>query len=311
MISLVIPCFNEAEVLPLSIPVIVENLSLLKDEYEILAVDDGSTDNTLQVLQELRVKYPIIRIIKLRGNFGHTAALHAGIKEANGEWCFTMDCDLQDPPELLPKMYEEALEHKVCLVNTTRVSRKSDTYFKRMTANIFYKLISRLSGVPIIPNSADYRLMHKCLRVRLTTLNEVNPVLRMIIPSLGYQSRTVTFIRPDRAAGKTKYSLRKMILLAVNSVFTFGIRPLRFILLTGSILGVFSFTAALLEFIVWLRGWAIPGITTIVLPMLLLNSFLLVAVGLLGEYVGVAINEIRNRPSFVIDECNQTGQVVQ
>jgi glycosyltransferase involved in cell wall biosynthesis len=311
MISVVVPCFNEAEVLPISIPIIEANLLKLNQQFEIIVVDDGSTDNTLQTLSELRSQFPSLRIIKLRNNSGHTAALHAGIQVATGDWCITMDCDLQDPPELLEEMYSTAIQNGVCLVNTKRNNRKTDTIFKRLSAKFYYKIISRITSVNVIPESADFRLMHRCLVDQIISLQEKPPVLRMIIPTLGFRSTTVEFKRPERVAGSTKYSLRKMVLLAVDSLFTFGIAPLRFILMCGVILGSISFLAALFELLVWLRGWAIPGVTTIVLPMLILNSFLLISVGLLGEYVGVAIREIRKRPEFLIETCPRQLKEIQ
>jgi glycosyltransferase involved in cell wall biosynthesis len=310
MISVVIPCFNEAECLPETLPVIVKELREISPDWEIVLVDDGSQDQTYTLMKNAVTTSNLtsredIRLVKLRRNYGHMRALRAGIEVAKFDWVVTMDLDLQDPPRVIREMLFEAEASNSCLVVARRKTRDYDGKFKRFSAFWYYKTVKFLAGQEIQENVADFRLMHKCVVNWIKSSQESQFVFRLLLPKQGFKSSTVDFARPPRVYGTTKYSLHKMLKLALDSSLTFGVKPLRICGFAGIVLGVFTFLLGVFQIGVYLTDNSIPGVPSILLPMLFLNAFILVAIGIMGEYLGVLLSEIRNREIDVIEKCNR------
>jgi len=301
----VIPCFNESQVLKFSVPEIAKELIALREPFQLILVDDGSTDETWSEILKLQEEYKQIIPIKLRRNSGHMMALLAGISVATGEWCVTMDCDLQDPPQLIKMMLEVAEVENSCLVLSQRVSRKYDSFYKRQTAKIFYKLVNFTSPVPVLPNSADFRLMHSCVLNEIRNSTEQTFVFRLMLPFFGFKSSVVKFERPNRISGKTKYNYSAMKRLAFDGLLTFGIRPLRLLTKLGIVTSFFTLIAGLIEAVIWILGKSVHGFPTVILPMLFIDAILLLGIGILGEYVGLTLNEQRGRSRFSIENCSR------
>ena len=224
-LSIVIPVYNEEDVLPLLVSRLRAVADSLETPYEVVAVDDGSTDSTPVVLQRVRREWPELRVVRLRANAGHQAAISAGLACARGDYVVTLDADLQDPPEVIPQMLTAARDERVDVVYGVRSDRSSDSAFKRLSARAFYRLIRSMSGTHAQSDAGDYRLMSRATVDAVNSLPEDNRVLRFIVPALGFPSTSVSYKRDERAAGRSKYPLAKMIRLSVDSVTGFSIAP--------------------------------------------------------------------------------------
>ena len=232
-LSVVIPMYNEEEVLPL----LVERLRPLLDgmgtTYEVVAVDDGSKDLTAALLQRYHREWSQLRVVRLRANAGHQAAISAGLVSALGDYVVTIDADLQDPPEIIPQMLAAAKDDGVDVVYGVRSDRSTDTWFKRASAQAFYKLIGLMSQTSAHADAGDYRLMSRATVDAINSLPEHNRVLRFIVPALNFPSDTVEYKREERAAGDSKYPLLKMIKLSLDSLTGFSTAPLRLATFAG------------------------------------------------------------------------------
>ncbi len=310
MISVVIPCFNEEDCISATLPIIVSEIRAIARVWQLILVDDGSQDSTLNLMGSIKrslnlVQGEEIEIISLRKNYGHMQALRAGIAASKHEWTVTMDVDLQDPPSLIKDLILEAEKSGACLVMAKRETRDEDSLFKRFTANAYYRLIRFLAGKEITPNVADFRLMHRCVIDWINSNEEERLVFRLILMAQGFKTSFVLFHRPARVHGTTKYSLAKMTNLAIDSAVTFGIKPLRICGIVGFTLGVIAFLIGVAEIIIFAQGKSIPGVPSILLPMLFLNAFILIAIGLIGEYLGVILQELRKRNHYVVESCSR------
>jgi polyisoprenyl-phosphate glycosyltransferase len=298
VLSVVVPVFDEADVLPLLAARLRPVLDGSGEAYEVLLVDDGSTDATPAVLRQLQAGWPQVRTVALARNSGHQVAITAGLDEARGDWVVTMDADLQDPPELVPDLLATARRTGADVVYAVRSERSSDTLFKRGTAGLYYRLVERLTGVSLPRHAGDFRLLSRAVVDALAVLPERRRVYRLLIPMLGFPSAVVEHPRSERAAGRTHYSVRKMALLASDSVVSFSSTPLR--LATG--VGVLSAGVAGLlacwALLVRLTGNAVPGWTSLALPVLFLGAVQLLCLGVLGEYVGRIYDEVKARPTY-------------
>lgn len=226
-ISIVVPMYNECEMAPLFFEAVDKVLASISGyDFEYVAVNDGSKDNTLDILKDIQKKKDNLVIVNLSRNFGHESAVHAGLMTATGDAVIPMDADLQDPPSIIPemvKMWEEGYE----VVNAQRSSRKADTGFKRNTAGVYYKFISKLSPKVKVPqNVANFRLLDRRVVDEVNLLKERNRVLRIQIPFVGFKVGTVTFVRPKREKGETKYNFNSMFNLAVSSITSLSSKPL-------------------------------------------------------------------------------------
>ncbi len=306
-LSVVIPVFNEEEVIGECVRRVSTILNREEIDHEILIVNDGSTDATLTRCLALRSLGHKIRVIDLGKNYGHMQALRSGLEASEGNFIATLDADLQDPPEYMPEMLRHLITSERSesnednqvewdVVQAYRLDRSSDSFPKRKLAAIYYWIISRLTGIKVIPHAAEFRIMSRQVVDELKKLAEPKLVYRLLIPSLGFRIKEFPITRSKRFAGNTSYTMRKMIGLALESVVSFTYRPLRIMSLLGLVISFTLFLAAVCVFIISIVSSTVPGWGSIVLLMLSVNSMLFAAIGLLGEYVGRIYEMSLSRP---------------
>jgi polyisoprenyl-phosphate glycosyltransferase len=299
-LSVVVPIYNEEAVLPLLVERLRPVLDDLRESYEVVAVDDGSSDGSAAVLIGLARLWPELRILRLRRNSGHQAALSAGLFHSRGAYVASIDADLQDPPEKIPEMLRLAQAENLDIVYGVRTDRSSDNFFKRWSAGAYYDMIRRLVGKNVPRHAGDFRLLSRTTVEALRELPERAPVLRLMVPWIGFPSGQVTYTRDERAAGQTKYPLRKMVMLAVDSVTSFSAAPLRLATWLG--VGGVALCVLLLvmTMIVYLSGHTVPGWSSLFVAVLFIGAVQLLCLGLLGEYVGRVYTAVQNRPPYFI-----------
>jgi dolichol-phosphate mannosyltransferase len=306
-LSIVIPCFNEEDVLPLLVERLRPVADGLETPYEVVAVDDGSTDTTAVVLQRLRRDWPELRVVRLRANAGHQAAISAGLACARGDYVVTLDADLQDPPEVIPDMLAVARAERVDVVYGVRSDRSTDSAFKRMSARAFYRVIRALSGTHAQSDAGDYRMMSRATVEAVNALPEHNRVLRFIVPALGFPSASVSYRRDERAAGRSKYPLAKMVRLSIDSVTGFSIAPLRAATWLGLTGGLAAVGLLLYALVAQTLGHTLPGWTSTVVAVSAVGAVQLLCLGILGEYVGRMYAMMQARPTYFIAYDSLTG----
>jgi glycosyltransferase involved in cell wall biosynthesis len=303
LLSIVVPCYNEADAFPQVRAALAALADSLTDQVdvELIFVDDGSRDATWRTIDSLSRQTPRVHGIKLSRNRGHQNALLAGLLSASGDVIVSMDADLQDDMTAIVAMLA-AERDGAQLVYGVRKRRDVDTAFKRLTAVTFYRLMRRV-GVEIIHNHADYRLMSRVAIEALREYGEVNLFLRGIIPQLGFKCATVEYDRGDRFAGESKYPLRAMLALAVEGVTSFSTVPLRFITVLGLSLSLLSSAIAAWALYERLFGNSVvPGWTSTVVPIYFLGGVQLLSMGILGEYLAKTYMETKRRPRYIIEK---------
>jgi polyisoprenyl-phosphate glycosyltransferase len=299
-LSVVVPVFNEEEVLPLFAERLRPVLDDLGVSYEVLTVDDGSHDATPAVLEGMRRQWPELRVVRLRRNSGHQNALTAGLRRTRGQYVVSIDVDLQDPPEVIAEMLSLAESSGLDVVHGVRTDRSTDSPFKRWTAGLYYRLVRRVVGASVPHNAGDFRMLSRTAVDALTELPEHLPVYRLLVPWLGLPSGEVTYARERRAAGRSKYPIAKMIRLALDSITGFSAAPLRVatwlgcvgialcVLMGGAVLGAY------------LWGNVVPGWTSMFVALVFLGALQLLCLGLLGEYVARIFTTMQGRPAYVV-----------
>lgn len=306
-LNLVVPCYNEEAVLPETSRQLLAMLGRLREQGRIDAkssvtfVDDGSRDRTWQMIEELSLEDPRVHGIKLSRNQGHQNALLAGLLSARGDVLVSLDADLQDDIDAIPRMLDE-YERGADIVYGVRARRDTDTVFKRWTARAYYGLLRKF-GVDIVPDHADFRLMSRRSLDALRDFREVNLFLRGIIPMLGFRTAVVTYDRLSRFAGESKYPVLKMLALALNGIFSFSTVPLQWITVFGFILSAASMAIGIWAlFIRFATNLAIPGWASTVIPMYFLGGLQLLALGIIGGYLSRIYSETKQRPRFIIEK---------
>lgn len=312
-LSVVTPMFNEREAVDHFVARLRPVLDGLGVTYEVVAVDDGSKDATVARLLQLRADWPALRVVSLRRNVGHQTALRAGLRSARGDYVVSIDADLQDPPEAIGEMLAAAREQEVDVVYGVRSDRSTDTAFKRNTAGVYYWVMRRMVGPWVSDNAGDFRLMSRAVVDVLNALPEQRPVYRLVVPSLGFKSAEVSYVRAERVAGETKYPLSKMIKLTLDSITSFSAAPLKI----ATWLGVLSFGLCVLLIVAGLAAWGfggtVPGWTSLYIAVLLLGGVQLICLGLLGEYIGRIYAATQNRPQYLVafDTAEQDAGAVE
>jgi glycosyltransferase involved in cell wall biosynthesis len=307
-LAIVVPCYNEEEVLAETnsrLTQLVKTLigkSKINQESKIYYVDDGSTDHTWDIIEDLSKKQNYVEGIKLSRNVGHQHALLAGLLEADGDALVSIDADLQDDVSVIEQMVDEFNHHKVQIVYGVRKQRKSDSFFKRTTAGLFYKVL-RLMGGQLIEHHADFRLMGRPAIKGLHEFREVNLFLRGIIPLIGFKSSIVYYDRTARFAGTSKYPFKKMLSLALNGITSFSIAPLRMITTLGFLVFMISASMGIWVLInALLTDAMVPGWASTILPIYFLGGIQVLCIGVLGEYIGKIYNETKQRPRYFIEK---------
>ncbi len=311
-LSIVAPMYNEEEMAPIFYDVLSKIMDNIKEKYdsELVLVNDGSKDNTLKILKELKEKDPRVHVISFSRNYGQEPAVTAGVKEAHGDAVIIMDADLQDPPEIiydLLKYYEEGYE----VVNAKRVDRKKDTFLKRFTAEQYYNVIYKLSGKIKVPkNVGNYRLISRRVVDILNALPEKNHVFRVMVPYVGFKTKEVEFVRPARPKGETKYNFKAMFRLAGDSITSSSLQPLLWSFKFGIGLSAISFIALIICIVFYIlqknsvypfQVWDNTFFITISV-ILLMFGLLFIFLGIASQYIGRIFTEVQNRPMYYIDE---------
>ena len=301
--SLIIPIYNEEETIPELYRRVSAVMDSLDDSVELILINDGSRDRSLNLMRELQERDARVCYISFARNFGHQAAVTAGLNFARGQVIVVLDADLQDPPELIPKMIEswQAGYH---VVYAQRTKRKKESWFKRLTAYVFYRLLGQLADVDIPADTGDFCLMDRQVVDVLNSMPERNRYIRGLRAWIGFRQTAVKFERDPRFAGEVKYTFKKSLALAINSLVSFSKIPLRI----STYLGLFSALIALFMALLVLY-WRlqqpdspVTGLATILIAVFFLGSVQLIGIGILGEYIGRIYEEVKGRPAYTIAE---------
>jgi polyisoprenyl-phosphate glycosyltransferase len=311
-LTIVVPCYNEEQVLPETaarlgqlLTGLIQSGRVHRESY-ICLVDDGSTDATWRMTEELSRQDSMFTGLKLSRNYGQQHALLAGLMTAPGEALISVDADLQDDLGAISDMVD-AFSAGFEVVYGVRRSRQVDPWWKRMTAESYYRLLASM-GVEIVFNHADYRLLSRRAVEALREFKESNLFLRGLVPQLGFKTTTVLYERRERFAGESKYPLRKMLSLAVDGITSFSAAPLRWITVMGILLSIASFATGIWALEVRLTNpRAVPGWASTVVPIYLLGGIQLLAIGIIGQYIAKIYIEVKARPRFLIEKVSATG----
>lgn len=301
-LSLVLPVFNEEEVLP----ALLERLRVLLDRLtlptEVIFIDDGSADRTLPLLKDAVRADPRLRILSLSRNFGHQPAITAGLDHALGEAVVVMDADLQDPPEVVEELvarWREGFD----VVHARRRRREHDSAFKSFTAGLFYRLFASIAPIPTVQDAGDFRLMSRRVVLAMRGLEETHRFLRGLVAWVGFRQTVVEYDRPERGAGLTKFSVGKMAGFAMDGITSFSTLPLRLATYLGLVVGVFSLAVA-----AWaleehfIRHVTIQGWTSLIIVVTLIAAAQFLLLGIVGSYVGRIYEQVKRRPLYIVAE---------
>jgi glycosyltransferase involved in cell wall biosynthesis len=305
VLAVVVPCYNEEPVIKETARQLLAIINELKTKARIQPlsfiyfVDDGSRDTTWDIISEMHEQENSIKGLKLALNAGHQYALLAGLLNLykKADCVITIDADLQDDVSVINDMVDQ-FYMGYDIVYGVRKERHQDSFFKKYSAQFFYKLMQRM-GVNIVYNHADYRLTSKRVLENLSEFKEVNLFLRGIFPLIGFKSTTVYYNRIKRFAGESKYPLRKMLSFALNGITSFSVTPLRIITISGFIISLISAVMSIWALVAFLRDTTFPGWASIVVPIFLLGGFQLLSIGLIGEYIGKIYKEVKSRPRYI------------
>ena len=305
LISAIIPCFNEERVVATAYQRL--SAALNRDpalDYELVFIDDGSTDGTALILQQLARLDQRVRLIKFSRNFGHQPAVSAGLRYCRGDLAVIIDADLQDPPEIVPDMIKQLQASGSNVVYGVRKRREGETLFKLVTANLFYRLLNNLSEIPLPVNTGDFRVIDRKVINAFNALPENNKYIRGLITWVGFKQTPYPYERDPRYAGETKYTLRKMIRFASTAVFYFSKKPLKIATTfgLGSVATGFLLSVWLLFNKIVNPQYLVSGWTSIILVVTYFAGVQLLTIGILGHYIGSLFDEIKKRPEYIVDE---------
>ncbi len=306
LLSIVIPVLNEAQTLPLLLDRLRDTLQ--EKNWEVIFVDDGSQDATPNLLAREALRDQRIKLLRFSRNFGHQAAVTAGLDFANGDAVVVMDADLQDPPDVLPRMLA-LFDQGYDIVSPQRNTREGETWFKRWTAKVFYKVLSRMADQPLTPNVGDFRLFSRRAVLAIRSLREQHRYLRGMVAWLGLREAILLFDRKPRAAGVTHYPLLKMVRFAWTAVTSFSAFPLRISIAAGCALSGAGFIYLLR--VMYLAMWTtklVPGWASVVALQCVFSGMILLALGAIGDYVGRNYEEAKQRPLYVVSELRNIAE---
>jgi polyisoprenyl-phosphate glycosyltransferase len=302
VLSLVLPIYNEEEVVHELHARLQKFLGDLGMPTEVLFVDDGSRDRSLEMLRQLATQEPRYRVLSFARNFGHQAAITAGVDHADGQAVVVMDADLQDPPEVVLEMVAKWREG-FDVVYGKRRSRQGETFFKLLTARWFYRIFSSMIPVKVPLDTGDFRLMSRRVVLVLRELRESHRFVRGLVAWLGFKQTAVLYDRPGRFAGETKFPLRKMVRFAIDGITSFSILPLRFATYLGIFISFLSLGTAIWALVARFAFRAtVPGWTTVIVLVSLLAAVQLLMIGILGEYLGRIYEQVKLRPLYIVAE---------
>lgn len=314
-VSFIIPCYNEEE----SLPILYKRLNNVSDKLkgyncEFIFIDDGSKDKTEEIIENLNQKDDRIKLYSFSRNFGHQAAVSCGIHHCQSDIAIIIDADLQDPPEIIPDMIKEYEENKTPIIYGKRISREGESFFKKLTATIFYRFINLLSEVRFPVDTGDFRLIDKNVIEAYKSFSESPKYIRGLISWMGFEQKAFEYKRESRVAGRTKYTLKKMLKLALTGILSFSIKPLRISLFFGLVSILIAIIFSLKVFYLYLfspvelvKGWA----STIII-ILFIGGVQLISLSVMSEYLANLFNEVKKRPEYIIkkqlNKNNKKGQ---
>lgn len=300
-ISVIIPIYYEEDnIIPLYnrlIKVLRENMAL---DYEMIFINDGSRDDSVNIIKKLILKDQSVRLIDFSRNFGHQIAVTAGIDQSNGKVVILMDADLQDPPELIAEMYQKHLKG-YDVVYAKRKDRIGESYFKKFTAKMFYKLLNLITEINIPLDTGDFRLMSSRVVDQLRKMPEKNRFIRGMVTWIGFEQAYIEYDRDKRYSGETGYSLMKMINFSLDGITSFSTFPLKIATIMGSIISVISFIYILnIVYLKFFTNSTVPGWSSLMVSTLFLGGFILLTLGIMGEYIARIYKELKRRPQYII-----------
>jgi glycosyltransferase involved in cell wall biosynthesis len=301
--SIVIPVYNEVEVLPSLYTRLTRVMEGLVEPYEIIFVNDGSNDGSLPLLRDLRAGDERVKILGLSRNFGHQLAITAGLDHSSGQAVVVLDADLQDPPEVIPQLVDQ-WRKGYDIVFAVREKRRGEGLFKRVTAALFYRLLRRLTFTEIPVDAGDFRLMSRKAVDTLKSMRERSRFIRGLSGWIGFQQTSVPYVRDVRHAGTTKYPLKKMVRFAANGLLSFSSVPLQLASYLGFVVSCVSFVY--IAYAIWLKLFTdhtILGWTSVMVAVLFLGGVQLLCLGIVGEYIGRIYDEVKQRPLYIVDEA--------
>lgn len=299
-LSIVIPCYNEEEVLPHLREKLLEAIEPLGIPFEVVLVDDGSKDATWSIISSYAREHSRFKAVRLSRNHGHQLALTCGLDQAHGEVVVIMDADLQDPPSLLPEMLAKWREG-FDVVYGKRMQRHGEAFSKKLFAHLFYRTFAKVTGFQIPRDTGDFRLMDRRALDVLQSLKERHRFIRGMVSWIGFNQTPVYYDRPQRFAGVTKYPFRKSLFLAIDAITSFSYAPLRIASYLGTIISLLSFVYILVVIGLKIAGINFPGYTSIMASVLMLGGLQLLVLGVIGEYVGRIFEQGQGRPLYLID----------
>ena len=303
LLSIVVPCYNEEETLHLYYDATVEVLNEMNMDHEFIFVNDGSRDRTLEIMKELHDAHPgEIKVINFSRNFGKEAGFLAGLEHAKGDYITVMDADLQDPPEYLPKMFETMEKNGDDIVGSRRVTRKGEPKIRSFCARTFYKLINRFSEVEIVDGARDFRLMKRQVVDAILSLREYNRFSKGMFVWVGFKAEYLEYENVERVAGETSWSFWKLFRYALDGIIEYTNAPLRASVWVGGFLTAVMLVELIVLLIMSLTGHVFGNTTVILSFLLFLAGVVLLALGIIGEYLAKTYDEVRKRPHYIIKD---------
>lgn len=305
-ISIIVPCYNEEEVLDIFYNKIIEVSSKMDAEFEFIYVDDGSNDKTLEIIKGHSLRDERVKYLSFSRNFGKEAAMYAGLKRATGDYVAIMDADLQDPPDLLPEMYETLLTEEYDCVASKRKTRKGEPILRSFFSKLFYKIINKMSKTEIVDGARDYRLMTRRMVDSIRQVTEYNRFSKGIFSWVGFKTKWISYDNIERAAGKTKWNFWKLFMYSLDGITAFSTAPLVFSALLGL---MFCFIAFLLIILIIVKtciyGDPVSGWPSTICIILFVSGIQLFSLGIMGQYMSKEYMEIKNRPIYIIKETEE------
>lgn len=305
LLSIIVPCYNEQEAIPIFYNEILKVTEKLKDavDYEVIFIDDGSKDNTLQVIRNLNENDKKVKYVSFSRNFGKEAAMYAGLEKASGDFVSIMNVDLQDPPEILIDMYKGITEEEFDCVATRRVTRKGEPPIRSFFARCFYRLINKISKTEIVDGARDYRLMTRQMVNSILQLKEYNRFSKGIFSWVGYKTKWIEYENVERVAGETKWSFWKLLLYSLDGIVAFSTAPLAIASIIGFILCMIAFIlicVIITKTLIW--GDPVSGYPSMICAIMFIGGIQLFCIGILGQYLSKTYLETKSRPIYIPKE---------
>lgn len=305
MVSIIVPCYNESDAIPYFYAEIIKTAEQINDSFEFLFINDGSKDSTISVIKELAKKDDRVKYISFSRNFGKEAAIYAGLENCKGDYAAIMDADLQDPPALLPEMYELVSSGEYDSVGTRRVNRKGEPPIRSFFARRFYGLMRKISKTELVDGARDYRLMNRKFVNAVLALGEYNRFSKGLFGWVGFKNKWIEFENVERVAGETKWSFWKLLVYAIDGIVAFSTTPLELSAVLGVLLSFFAFILMIFIFVRRLVfGDPVDGWASTVCIIVFLGGLQLFFTGVLGQYLAKTYLEVKKRPIYISDEDN-------